>query len=98
VLNALQTSLDENMKHYDEWGGPDTYPHYHAGWALAGNTPFKYFKQIVHEGGVADSLIITWPKGIKGKGEIRNQYGYITDIMPTIFEATGTPFMEEIVQ
>ena len=42
VLNAQQTSLEENMKHYDEWGGPDTYPHYHAGWAMAGNTPFKY--------------------------------------------------------
>jgi arylsulfatase len=95
VLNSLQTSLEENMKHYDRWGGPDTYPHYHAGWALAGNTPFKYFKQIVHEGGVADPLIITWPKGIKGKGEIRYQYSYITDIMPTVLEATGTPFMEE---
>jgi len=95
VLNILQTSLEENMKHYDGWGGPDTYPHYHAGWALAGNTPFKFFKQIVHEGGVADPLIITWPKGIKGKGEIRNQYSYITDIMPTVLEVTGTPFMEE---
>ncbi len=67
VLNALQTSLEENMKHYDEWGSPNTYPHYHAGWALAGNTPFKYFKQIVHEGGVADPLIITWPKRIQDK-------------------------------
>jgi len=95
VLNALQTSLEENMKHYDEWGSPNTYPHYHAGWALAGNTPFKYFKQIVHEGGVADPLIVTWPKGIKPKGEIRNQYCFITDIIPTALEATGTPFMEE---
>ena len=95
VLNALQTSLEENMKHYDEWGSPNTYPHYHAGWALAGNTPFKYFKQIVHEGGVADPLIITWPKRIQDKGEIRNQYCFITDIIPTALEATGTPFMEE---
>ncbi len=93
VLNALQTSLEENMKHYDEWGSPNTYPHYHAGWALAGNTPFKYFKQIVHEGGVADPLIITWPKRIQDK--VRNQYCFITDIIPTALEATGTPFMEE---
>ena len=41
VINAQQTSLEENMKHYDEWGGPDTYPHYHAGWAMAGNTPVQ---------------------------------------------------------
>ena len=95
VLNALQTSLDENMKHYAGWGDRDTYPHYHAGWALAGNTPFKYFKQIVYEGGVSDPLIIAWPKGIKGRGEIRNQYAFITDLMPTALEATNTPFQEE---
>jgi len=95
VINGLQTSFEENMKHYDEWGSPNTYPHYHAGWAMAGNTPFKYCKQIVHNGGVADPLIITWPKGIQGKGEVRNQYSFITDIMPTALEATGTEFMEE---
>jgi arylsulfatase A-like enzyme len=96
VLNALQTSLEENMKHYAGWGDRDTYPHYHAGWALAGNTPFKYFKQIVYEGGISDPLIVTWPKVIKGRGEIRNQYGFITDLMPTALEATNTPVMEEI--
>lgn len=96
VINSLQTSFEENMKHYAEWGGPNTYPHYHAGWAMAGNTPFKYCKQIVHNGGIADPLIITWPKGIKGKGEIRNQYSFITDIMATALEATGTPFLEQV--
>jgi hypothetical protein len=96
VLNAMQTTLEENMKHYDAWGGPNTYPHYHAGWAMAGNTPFKYFKQTVHNGGIANSLFITWPKGIKGKGEIRNNYSYVTDLMVTAMEVTGTKFMEEI--
>jgi arylsulfatase len=96
VINGMQASLDENMKHYDAWGDPTTYPHYHAGWAMAGNTPFKYCKQIVHNGGVADALIVTWPKGIRGKNEIRNQYSFITDIMPTALEATGTQFMPEI--
>ncbi len=96
VLNGMQASLEENMKHYDAWGDPTTYPHYHAGWAMAGNTPFKYCKQIVHNGGIADALIITWPKGIQAKGEIRNQYGFLTDIMATALEATGTQFMPEI--
>jgi arylsulfatase A-like enzyme len=94
--NGIQASLEENMKHYDEWGGPNTYPHYHAGWALAGNTPFKYFKQIVHNGGIADSLIITWPTGIHAKGEIRTQYSYVTDLMVTALEVTGTPFLQEL--
>jgi|NGEPerStandDraft_6_1074524.scaffolds.fasta_scaffold23098_1 arylsulfatase A-like enzyme len=96
VINAQQTTLEENMKHYDEWGGPNTYPHYHAGWAMAGNTPFKYCKQIVHNGGVADPLIVTWPKGIKAKGEIRNQYSFITDLMATALEVTATQFLNEI--
>ncbi len=96
VLNGLQTPFDANMSHYDDWGGPNTYPHFHAGWAMAGNTPFKYFKQIVHNGGIADALVITWPKGIKSKGEVRNQYHHITDIGATILDVTGTPFFEEI--
>ena len=96
VLNGLQTPFDANMSHYDDWGGPNTYPHFHAGWAMAGNTPFKYFKQIVHNGGIADPLIISWPKGIKAKGEVRNQYSHITDIAATILDVTGTPFLEEI--
>lgn len=96
VLNGLQTPFDANMSHYDDWGGPNTYPHFHAGWAMAGNTPFKYFKQIVHNGGIADALIITWPNGIKAKGEVRNQYHHITDIGATILDVTGTPFSEEI--
>jgi arylsulfatase len=96
VLNGLQTPFDANMSHYNDWGGPNTYPHFHAGWAMAGNTPFKYFKQIVHNGGIADALIITWPKGIKAKGEVRNQYHHITDIGATILDVTGTPFFEEI--
>jgi arylsulfatase len=96
VLNGLQTPFDANMSHYDDWGGPNTYPHFHAGWAMAGNTPFKYFKQIVHNGGIADALIVTWPKGIEAKGEVRNQYHHITDIGATILDVTATPFSEEI--
>ena len=96
VLNAQQTSLEQNIKHYDDWGGPDTYPHYHAGWAMAGNTPFKYCKQIVFNGGVADPLIITWPKGIKARGEVRNQYSFITDLMATALEVSGVQLLDEI--
>jgi arylsulfatase len=94
VLNGLQTPFDANMRHYDDWGGPDTYPHFHAGWALAGNTPFQYFKQIVHRGGIQDPMVVHWPAGIQAKGEIRDQYHHIIDIGPTILEVTGTPFLE----
>jgi arylsulfatase len=96
VLNGLQTPFDANMQHYEGWGGPDTYPHFHAGWALAGNTPFQYFKQIVHRGGIQDAMVVHWPKGIKAKGEIRQQYHHITDIAPTILGVTGTQFLKEL--
>ncbi len=89
VLNGLQTSLEANLRHYDNWGDATTYPHYHAGWAMAGNTPFRYFKQSEHRGGQHDALVIHWPNGISAKGEIRNQYHHISDIAPTILEAAG---------
>ncbi len=89
VLNGLQTSLDANLRHYTDWGRENTYPHYHAGWAMAGNTPFRYFKQSEHRGGQHDALVVHWPKGIKAKSEIRSQYHHIADIAPTILEAAG---------
>ncbi len=95
VLNGMQTSFEANMRNYDNWGQWDSYPHYHAGWAMAGNTPFKYFKQSEHRGGQHDALVISWPGGIKAKGEIRNQYHHISDIAPTIMEAAGVELPEE---
>lgn len=94
VLNGMQTPFEANMRHYERWGMWDTYPHYHAGWAMTGNTPFKYFKQSEHRGGQHDALVVSWPAGIKAKGEIRNQYHHITDIAPTIMEAIGTELPE----
>ena len=94
MLNGLQTPFEANMQHYDGWGGPDTYPHFHAGWALAGNTPFQYFKQIVHRGGVQDPLVVHWPAGIEAKGDVRSQYHHIIDIGATIMDVTKTPFLE----
>ncbi|MBW2269427.1 MAG: arylsulfatase, partial [Deltaproteobacteria bacterium] len=87
VLNGLQTEFEANMRHYESWGDATTYPHYHAGWAMAGNTPFPYFKQSSHRGGQHDALVVHWPAGIEAKGEIRSQYHHITDIAPTILEA-----------
>jgi len=89
VLNGLQTPFDASMRHYANWGDATTYPHYHAGWAMAGNTPFKYFKQSEHRGGQTDAMVIHWPKGIKAKGQVRSQYHHIADIAPTILEAAG---------
>jgi arylsulfatase len=87
VLNGLQTPFDSSIDKLDVWGDATTYPHYHAGWAMAGNTPFKYWKQSEHRGGQHDALVVHWPNGIEAKGEIRTQYFHIADIAPTIMEA-----------
>ena len=89
VLNGLQTPLEANLKHLDDWGRENTYPHYHAGWAMAGNTPFRYFKQSEHRGGQHDALVVHWPRGIQTRGGIRSQYHHISDVAPTIMEAVG---------
>jgi len=89
VLNGLQTPMEANLRAQEDWGRENTYPHYHAGWAMAGNTPFRYFKQSEHRGGQADHLVVHWPDGIEAKGEIRSQYHHISDIAPTILEAAG---------
>ncbi len=96
VLNGLQTPLEANLRAQEDWGRENTYPHYHAGWAMAGNTPFRYFKQSEHRGGQSDHLVVHWPNGIEAKGEVRPQYHHISDIAPTIMEAAGIEVPDEI--
>ncbi len=89
-FNGFPDDLAENMKLIDELGGPNTYEHYPTGWAAAFSTPFKMFKRYAnYSGGTCDPLTITWPKGIKARGEIRNQYHHAVDIVPTILEICG---------
>ncbi len=74
------------------WGDPDSYPHYAVGWAHALDTPYQWTKQVAsHWGGTRNGTIVHWPKGIKGKGEIRSQFCHVIDVAPTILEAAGLP-------
>ena len=74
-FNGYPDDLAENMKYLDVLGSPDTYNHYPTGWAVAFSTPFQMFKRYSQfAGGTCDPLVIHWPKGIKAKGEVRNQY------------------------
>jgi arylsulfatase len=74
----------------DKMGGPDTYEHFPTGWAAAFSAPFKMFKRYAnYAGGTVDPLVIAWPKGIKAKGEVRNQYHHSTDIVPTLLDICG---------
>jgi arylsulfatase A-like enzyme len=76
----------------DKLGGPDSYNHFAVGWAHAMNTPYQWTKQVAsHWGGTRNGTIVHWPKGIKGKGELRSQFHHVIDIAPTILEAAGLP-------
>jgi arylsulfatase len=91
-FNGVHETVQDILKHYDELGGPTTYPHYAAGWAVAGDTPFTWTKQVASSyGGTRNGMVIHWPKGITAKGELRSQWHHVIDIAPTILEAAGLP-------
>jgi len=73
VLNGLPDPVEDQLQYMDEWGGPTSYPHFQAGWAVATNTPFQWTKQVAsHYGGTRNPLVVHWPDGIDAKGEIRS--------------------------
>ncbi|HYR95585.1 MAG TPA: arylsulfatase [Candidatus Binatus sp.] len=87
--NLAPRPLEEAMARIDEIGGPRCHNNYPWGWTVAGNTPFKRWKREVHEGGVADPLIVHWPAGIRARGEVRRQYVHAIDVAPTVLELLG---------
>jgi arylsulfatase len=91
-FNGVQESVPDILKHYDELGGPKTYNHMAAGWAVAGDTPFTWAKQVASNfGGTRNGMVVYWPKGIAAKGEVRPQFHHIIDIAPTVLEAAKLP-------
>ncbi|HWM80463.1 MAG TPA: arylsulfatase [Pseudolabrys sp.] len=89
-FNNYPDELSENMKYLDVLGGVETYNHYPTGWAVAFSTPYQMFKRYSeYAGGTCCPLVVSWPRGIKAKGEVRNQYHHSTDIVPTILDVCG---------
>jgi arylsulfatase len=90
-LQGVDVPVEDQLKYfYDLWGSDQTYPHMAVGWTWAFDTPFSWTKQIAsHFGGTRQGMAISWPKVIKDKGGIRNQFHHMIDIVPTILGATG---------
>jgi arylsulfatase A-like enzyme len=88
--------LAEALARIDEIGGPNTYPMYPMGWAMASNTPYKMYKHDTHLGGVADPLIVHWPRGIAARGEVRPHYTHVSDIFPTLLASAGVERPSEL--
>jgi len=88
-LNDRPQRTEDGLAHLDELGGPRLYNHYPWGWAQAGNTPFRWFKQFTHAGGITNGLVVRYPRGGVPKGGIRRQYHHVVDITPTILDLAG---------
>ena len=91
-FNGVQEPIEAQLKQIDKLGGPMSYGHYAAGWAVAGDAPFTWTKQVASNfGGTRDGLVVYWPKGIKAKSELRSQFHHVIDVAPTILEVAGLP-------
>ncbi len=92
ALNGIVGTYDQMAGHLDDWGGPETFPHFAIGWAWATNTPFQWTKQVAsHFGGTRNGMVMRWPARIRSKGEIRSQFHHVIDVAPTALEAAGIP-------
>ena len=94
--NQIPNTVAQQIKALDELGGlkalggPLTDNMYHAGWAWAGDTPFRYTKLIAsHFGGTRNPLVVSWPKKIKPDKTPRSQFYHVNDIAPTLYDIIG---------
>jgi arylsulfatase A-like enzyme len=95
-FNMRWENVDEIVEsRLDDIGGPHSHSNYPWGWAQAGNSPLRWYKQNTYGGGVRDPLVVHWPARIPQGGNIREQFCHAVDITPTILEATGAPFIDQ---
>jgi arylsulfatase A-like enzyme len=90
-FNGAKETVQEILKHYDELGGPTTYPHYAAGWASRETLLSLGRSRLRLATATRNGMVIHWPNGITAKGELRSQWHHVIDIAPTILEAAGLP-------
>jgi arylsulfatase A-like enzyme len=100
-FNARWEDIDElASRRLDDIGGPRSHSNYPWGWAQAGNSPLRWYKQNTYGGGVRDPLIVAWPAGIAadrtGAGALRRQFCHAVDITPTILAITGASLPDHV--
>lgn len=97
LSNFDPASSAEMQARIGELGGPSAHNNYPWGWTMAGNTPLKRWKREVHEGGVADPCIVSWPRRFgAAAGGIRHQFAHAIDVLPTVLEVAGLAAPDEV--
>jgi arylsulfatase len=92
IPNTVQQQLValDQLGGLEALGGPQVDNMYHAGWAWAGDTPFKHTKLIAsHFGGTRNPMVVSWPKRIQPDKTPRSQFHHVNDIAPTLYEILG---------
>ena len=87
--NFRPEPIAEKLRRIDDIGGPDSHSNFPHGWAMASNTPLRRYKQNTHGGGIRDPFVMTWPKKIAAKGEVRHQFVHACDLTPTLLDLIG---------
>jgi len=91
-FNGVTEKVEDLIPLIDKWGGPETFPHMAAGWAVAFDAPFSWTKQVASDfGGTRNGMVIHWPQGVTQKGGLRKQFCHCIDVVPTILEAATLP-------
>lgn len=88
--------VDDSIARIDDLGGFRGYNHYAWGWAWAGNTPLRLWKRYTWLGGSRTPLVAHWPARITGRGDLRDQFSHVVDLMPTVLDAAGIPVPDVI--
>ena len=94
--NFRPEPMAEKLRRIDDIGGPDTHTNFPHGWAMASNTPLRRYKQNTHGGGIRDPFVMSWPKRIAAKGEMRHQFVHACDLTPTLLDLIGISAPKEI--
>ena len=94
--NFRPESIAEKLRRLDDIGGPDSHTNFPHGWAMASNTPLRRYKQNTHGGGIRDPFVMSWPKRIGARGELRHQFVHASDLVPTLLELVGIDAPAEI--
>ncbi len=87
--SGMTEPVAEMVQRLAEVGGLQAPAHYPEGWAMAGNTPFRRYKQFVELGGVRSPLVLSWPRGLHNRGEVRDQFLHVVDLAPTLMDLSG---------
>lgn len=96
AYNTIPEKFEDIAKHIDDFGSDRAGTDYPAGWAQVSNTPFKMYKGTTFSGGTRTPMIVYYPKAIKDKGAIRNQFVNVSDITPTVYDVIKADLPKEI--